>query len=159
MKKYLVLFIILLVIIVVACICIFSEKKGAISTNLEYMRFSYTTGSMMDANVRYEINYKDGKYIATIKPNLVSEENKKEIEISKDTLKKIVKILNKNDVSSWDGFNSADQRVLDGDSFSFNLKTLDGKTISALAYMKWPKNYNNVSSDLNVIFMDLYNSN
>ena len=109
----------------------------------------------MNAYTRYEINKKDGKYIATIKQYGKSDEEAQKVEVSENKVKELESILNKYNVIKWNGFNQNDKNVLDGDSFSLSIHMEDDKDISASGYMKWPDNYKNVREELNSFFEDL----
>ena len=161
MKKiWIVLLILLLLVIVFFTVLVFTKKKTDNNKiTIEFMHFSYSTSTMMNGNVIYEINYKEGKYIASIKPNNKSEEETLEVKLSDDDIEKIKSILNKYNVSSWNKFSKHDKDVLDGNGFSFSLRTQEGKEIIASGYMKWPTNYGNVRGELDAIFDELYNSN
>ena len=124
-------------------------------SNIKHFYFTYSNGYAMNSYTKYEIDEKDGKFIAKIKQYGEPEEDSKEIEISSEKMKELENILNKYNVSKWDGFNKTDKNVLDGDSFSFSLRTEDNKSISASGYMKWPDNYKNVVGELETFFGDL----
>ena len=160
-KFWIILFILLVIVAVTLIVFVFMKKKKVEvnSLNIKFMHFSYSTSTMMNGNVIYEINYKDDKYIASIKPNNKSEEEKLEIELSKDNLEKIVNVLDEYDVASWNKFSKRDQNVLDGNGFSFSLRTQDGKEIVASGYMKWPTNYGKVQGELDHIFTEIYEAN
>ena len=162
MKKLWIILLILLVI-VIALLLVFNfikKKKVDINKlNIKSMRFSYSTSTMMNGNVSYEINYKDDKYIASIKPNNKSEEEKLVIELDKETLDKVINILNEYNVSSWNKFNKHNKNVLDGNGFSFSLRTQDDKEITASGYMMYPDNYGKVSGSLDEIFNKIYEEN
>lgn len=159
MKKIWILFIILIIVIIISLILVLIKRKKIEITkdSIKYMHFSYSTGNMMYSNVSYDIDYEDNKYIVTIKPSEISNEDAKIIEIDENIMQKVADILNKYKVSNWDKFHKSDRNVLDGNSFSFNLKTKDDKTIDASGYMKWPANYRNVREELNSLFQSLYN--
>ena len=159
MKKIWILLIILILVIITSFILVVIKRRKIEFTkdNIKHMHFSYSTGNMMYSNVQYNINYKDYRYIVSIKPDNVSEEDKKEIEIDENTMEKIVNVLNKYKVYNWNRFHKNDKRILDGNSFSFSLTTKDNKSIDASGYMKWPKNYHNVRAELDSIFSSLYN--
>lgn len=159
MKKIWILFIILIIVIIISLILVLIKRKKIEITkdSIKYMHFSYSTGNMMYSNVSYDIDYEDNKYIVTIKPSGISNEDAKIIEIDENIMQKVADILNKYKVSNWDKFHKSDRNVLDGNSFSFNLKTKDDKTIDASGYMKWPANYRNVREELNSLFQSLYN--
>ena len=159
MKKIWVVLIILSLVIFVSFIVVLIKSKKVVFTkdNIKSMHFSYSTGNMIYSNVRYKLEYKNNKYVANIKPNNIPDEEEKEIEIDENTLQKIIDVLNKYKVYNWNNFHKSDKRVLDGNSFSFYLKTKDKKDIDASGYMKWPKNYYNVREELDNIFNELYN--
>lgn len=147
--------VVLLISIVVLCI-IFGPKKVKIS-EIKSMHFSYSNGYSAYAYTMYDLDYKDGKYIASIKPNGIPENEAREINVDEDFVKKIENILSKYNVGSWDGFRESDKYVLDGDSFSLSVYFIDKTDISASGYMRWPKNYSNVKEELDNLFMGLYN--
>ena len=134
---------------------IYNAKKISLD-NLEYFSFSYSEGDEVDSNIIYEINKKDDKFIADIKPLGISKDDSKKIEISEDVIKQIENILNNYNVSLWNGYSKHDINVLDGDSFNFSIYTKEEK-LNASGYMMWPNNYANVKEKLDNIFNDLYN--
>ena len=159
MKKALIIIgiaIVLIIAMIVLCI-IFNNKKVKVS-EIIHLSFSYTQGYAIYSNNVYTLEYRNDKYIATVKPYGISNEESREIVVKEDFVKEVEDILNKYEVGSWDGFNKSDKYVLDGDSFSFSASFKDGKSISAHGYMSWPKNYYNVRNELDELFMNLYNS-
>ena len=124
-------------------------------SNIKYFSYGTTDGMAMYDGVHFSIDYKDGKYMAIIQNNGVSEEDAKVVEISKDKVKELEDILNKYNVGSWDGFKKYDKDVLDGSSFSLSLGCFDGTSVSASGYMKWPKNYGDVRGELESFFVSL----
>lgn len=146
---------ILLLLILFLIIKLNSKSPKEIS-NITYLRFSYTTGNYMNANIVYEINLKNGKYIAKIKPSGIKEEDAKEVKISNEKMKEIEKTLNEYNISRWNGFNKSDKYVLDGSSFSMSIKLKNDKYISASGYMRWPNNYKKVRSYLDDTLGSLY---
>ena len=110
----------------------------------------------MYANVSYDIDYKDGKYIAKIKPDGKADEAAMEVELDEKKMKKLVEALNKYDISSWNGFQKSDKNVLDGNSFSMFISTKDNKDIEATGYMLWPKNYAEVKGVFDSMIGSLY---
>ena len=158
MKKYIIC--IIIGIILLAALFIFLEtlnKKNVEMKGIKSMRFTYTKGYMANAYVIYEIEYKDGKYISKIKPYGVSEEETITKEVDIKFISKMQEIFNKYEVYKWNGFNKNNKDVLDGDSFSFNLSTIDNGDITAHGYMSWPKNYSEVKSELDNLFESLLN--
>ena len=155
-KKVLFIILIILVIILIGVIIMFKIKKPKNIENIKYLNFGYSTGTMMNAFVSYSIEYKDNNYNLSIKPNMVSEEDKKETIISKKDVEKIISLLNKYEVYKWDGFNKSDSNVLDGNSFHLSVRYNEDKSISSSGYMMWPKNYREVKGELDSIFMKYY---
>ena len=137
----------------------FKNKKEITISNIKYFHFSYSVGYAMNAYVIYELNYKDDKYIISIKPNGISDEEKKEVEVDNSFIQKLEEILKKYHVEKWNGFNKHDKNVLDGDSVSLNIRMENNDYLSASGYMKWPNNYGNVRGELDTIFMNIYNQN
>ena len=153
MKK---LFILLIPIIIITYILLKIKKKPVEIEYIKYMHFGYSTGTMINANVSYNLTFKDGKYLVQIKPNGKTEEETKEKEITKKEVKKIENILKQYEVYKWDGFNKSDQNVLDGNSFDISIILKNGETIRAYGYMKYPNNYREVKNELDNIFMEIY---
>ncbi|MEE3343380.1 MAG: hypothetical protein VZS44_04765 [Bacilli bacterium] len=162
MKKNIIFIIILLLILITSAIIILTKNKpikGFTITSIKYFSFGESGGFSMYNGTSYKIEYKDNKYITTILPSKTPDENKIETEISKSEVDKVIDVLNKNNVSKWDGFDKSDNDVLDGNSFSLSLTTQDDKKIEAHGYMKWPENYSKVESELDDIFMDIFIKN
>ena len=106
----------------------------------------------MYANCVYDLKCEEDKCMLTIKPNGFPEEDARTYDVDDKSIKEVINILNKYEVSKWDGFQKSDKNVLDGNSFSFSLTTKDGKNISASGYMMWPDNYGIVKNELKMIF-------
>lgn len=155
-KKILWVLVIISTIIVLGVIIMFIFKKPKKIESITRLHFSYSNGYMANAYTTYDIELKDNKYYVVIKPYLIPEEQTFEVEIDKKTIKEIINILNKYEVSEWDGFSKSDKNVLDGDSFSFWVYLEDGTDIHASGYMMWPKNYGEVRSELDRILGPLY---
>ena len=153
--KMKIILIIIVLIILITIIFFASTKKESSIKDIQNFHFSYTTGNYMNAYVIYDLNHENNKYIVTIKPNNIDNEQAKKIEVDKNTVNKITKTLNKYNVEKWNNFNKSDKHVLDGNSFSLSLKTKNCK-VSANGYMKWPKNYTEVKQELDKIFDKIY---
>ena len=147
----------LLIIVLITCAILTKHKKDNIS-NIKEMRFSYSTGTAINANVFYEIKCHNNSCLATIKPSDIPEEECAETKINKTTIVEIENILNKYEVSKWNNYDKSDKNVLDGNSFSIYITMENDKSITAHGYMKWPKNYNEVKSELDIIFNKIYNN-
>lgn len=155
--KYIVLIIsgVLLLLLILLILVLLLLPKDKKIENVTHLRFTYTTGYHMNASVAYEIDLIDDKYIATIKPTDLPEESAKEIELNKKQVLEIENKLNEYHVSRWNNFHKNNQYVLDGDSFSINIKSNDLE-ISASGYMMWPNNYREVRSYLDTTLGSLY---
>ena len=160
MKK-IILLIVLVIIIVVGIILLNKKKKENIKKEpltIKHLYFYYSNGYSKDAYTTYRVDYKDDKYIAVIKPYEVPSEEEITIELDNDTINKLIDVLTKYEVVSWNKFDKHDKNVLDGDSFTFNLITKEDKEISARGYMRFPKNYRDVCSELEKIFKEIISS-
>ena len=145
-EKILWIIISIFVLIGLGVILVFTAKKptsGSIKS-IKTMYFTYTSGYMMNAYTRYELEKREDGYYVKIKPNGIPEEETQEAKVSEDDISKIIQTLNENKVVKWNNFHESDKYVLDGDSFSFSLNTEDGIDISASGYMRWPDNYGEV---------------
>lgn len=137
----------------------FRIKKPKNIETIKYLNFGYSTGTMMNAYVSYNLEFKDNEYKISIKPNMISDEDKKITVMTKKDVEKIIEILDKYEVYKWDGFKKSNPNVLDGDSFNLSVRYNDDKSIFASGYMMWPKNYREVQGELDSIFMKYYENN
>lgn len=126
--------------------------------DIKRLYYTYSRGYMMNAYYIFELKYENNKYIATIKPHGKSEEEKQTVEMNNKDIEKINQLLTENKVYKWKGFHKNNKHVLDGDSFTFNLK-LEDMEIDASGYMMWPNNYRIVEEELTKIFMNYYKEN
>ena len=156
MKK--ILFLVIVVIVVLSLIFIYRYKKESSISDIITFHYSYSTGTMINSYVYYDLSCKNEKCIAIIKPNNMAEDEKLETIVDFKIKEKLENILKKYHVENWDGFNKNDKNVLDGDSFSMNI-TMKNSDIKASGYMKWPKNYNQVTNEIDSLFMEIYNKN
>lgn len=156
--KIIVISVLLVIAIIIGTILLLGREDKKEITELEYLYFSYSNGYAMNSNIYYHLEKKDNNYVATIKPYEVPEEDKLVINVDTNFVDKVLKILNKYNVASWDGFAKYDKDVLDGDSFTMHIKCINGDYISANGYMEYPENYREVENELDNIFMELYNS-
>ncbi len=124
--------------------------------SIKSLHFKYSNGNSVNSSTSYDIRLKKDKYYVSIKPYLIPDHETFEGEINKKYINEIIKVLNKYEVNKWDGFNKVAEKILDGESFSFSLSTEDGLNINASGYMKWPKNYSKVKTELDKIIGELY---
>ena len=156
MKKIIIPIIIVLIIVLAIILIIKFRKGNVIMGSVEEFNFFYTRGYAYNADIRYRFYHdvKDNEYVIVKKPYGKSEEESLKIEVSEEFQKKLVELLNKYKVSSWDGFNESDKDVLDGDSFSLTVIYNLGK-VHASGYMSWPKNYSDFKKEIIALF-DVY---
>lgn len=125
-------------------------------TEIKSFHFSYSVNMMMNGNVSYDVKLEDGKYIATIKPYMVSNDDALIIDLTDDQVEKLRSILIDTEVSKWNGFDKNNKMVLDGNSFSLNIHFVNGDEIVARGYMMWPSNYDVVRGALDNFFDEIY---
>lgn len=158
-KMFVLIIIGLVILSVIFILCIvFRPKKTKIS-KIKSLSFSYSQGYSAYAYNRYSLEYKENKYIATVKPYGIPDDDFVEVNVDENFVQKIEDILSKYNVGSWDGFHKSDKYVLDGDSFSLSVHFIDDTSISASGYMRWPENYGNVRNELDSLFIGLYDNN
>ena len=145
----------LFILVVLGVILIFTSKTVTIDS-IKSMHFSYSSGYSIYAYSSYDVQKKDDGYYATVKPYGLAEEAAQEVKLDDAQVKEILSVLNKYEVSKWNGFHKSNKYVLDGDSFSFSLYIDNDKEISASGYMMYPNNYNSVEKELTSIFDSLY---
>ena len=113
----------------------------------DIVSFRYSEGGGLGPSYEYEINLEKNKYIFKAGGyNGVDLDVEKEI--SKKQVKELSKIIDDNDIKSWDGFDKSDKDVMDGHSFSLFIKYKSGESLSAHGYMKYPRNYREASKKL-----------
>ena len=131
------------------------NNKKIVISNIKSFHYSYSTGTMMNASVSYDIDCDNNMFIAAIKPNGVAIEDAIKIEVNNKQMKELEDILKKYHIEEWNGFDKVDKNVLDGNSFSLNIRMKDNSYISASGYMKWPKNYSELSNEIGEFFSKL----
>ena len=128
------------------------EKNNRKIDSIKELYYSTSGGSYINSNTIYEIKCNnDGCVLKSKLPNY-NQDDLIEVNISKKDMDEIVNIVNKYEVMDWDGFNKSDKGVMDGSSFSFSIKSGEGKNMSAYGYMIYPKNYRIVINRLKSIF-------
>ena len=148
---------VLVLIIIVLFILFYKNKKNVNNIeDIKQLHFSYSTGYHHNASIDYEIVC-DSECKLYFKDDGVSYEDRKEYKIDKDILKEIEDKLNEYEVINWNNYNKSSQDVLDGNSFSINIKYKDDESISAHGYESWPKNYREVRSYLDNTFSKYIN--
>ena len=152
MKLLLILSILIVIGFIIFIFC-FKNKIVEID-EFKYFEFGYSNGYAMNSNILYRVDCND-KCIAKIKPYGVEDSDAFIVELNDNEVSKIISILKKYNVSSWNGFNKTNKNVLDGDSFHMYLSMKNGDYISASGYMKWPNNYSDVRGELDNLFSKL----
>ena len=159
-KEY--IFIIIVIVIALSIFLILHFRRKEIKVEIKDVvsfHYSYSNGYMMNANIMYDYYYdkENDKYIVSVKPYLVAEEEKVEKEAPKELGEKIKEILIKYDLGKWNGFKKYAKDVLDGDGFSFHVRMVDDREIEADGYMMWPESYREVQGEYDNLFMKIYN--
>lgn len=153
MKKYYIIVAVLLIIVIIIVLMLLKIKhngKNVNVSNIENLRFSYTSGYMANSDTWYELDCKE-KCTLVYKAHGVSYEKAKKYKVDSNIIVEIENLLNKYNVSKWNGFHGNDKNVLDGDSFSFYVSMKNGDKIESSGYMSWPNNYGEVKSGLESI--------
>ena len=132
-------------------------KKTVEIDDVTAFNFTYTTGYGADNYVSYSVECKSDGCVAKVKPQRTIEINAVIVNVDDAFLGRLRKIIEDNDVGSWNGFNKSNQHVLDGNSFDLKIIMKNEKSIKAYGYMKWPDNYNKVASEFDNLFMSLVN--
>ena len=125
--------------------------QDAISGDIIYFYFGYSTGNMKDAYFRYELTLEDEVYTVRVKPNGVPDEQAAVVKVEKSFADELGALMERYGVDQWNGFDKSDSQVLDGNSFSLTVYRGEEK-ISARGYMKWPKNYGDFKAAVNKLF-------
>ena len=152
MKKYSIVSIVILIIMLIIGFTIlntFKPKKEINSISL--LEYGYGDGRMINGDVLYKLEC-DDKCLLFSKLEKYSDDEVFTTEISKDDYSKILKTLQDNNVSSWDGFNKSNKHVLDGTSYHFKVVTNDNVTVFASGYMKYPKHFKETINKILDIF-------
>ena len=153
------IFVVLLIGVII--MCLFRDPDDRPVKHIDSIKkfsYHYSDGNAMWAYTNYKIECEE-KCIAIIKPNGIPEESEVEVEIDEKVINNLLDLLNKYEVGKWNGFRKSDKNVLDGHDFSLSIWQDDGTNIHASGYMKWPKNFREVSKELKEIFQPLYDTN
>lgn len=128
------------------------EKKEKYIGDITY--FSYSYGSFFGGYYDYELKSEDGK-VYFIAKGLNGVDLDVQCEIDSSVMKQLQEIVDKYELSKWDGFNKSDDNIMDGDSFSLTITYENGEEIKVSGYMKYPKRYDEVRSELRGIIENL----
>ena len=153
-------FLIFLSVVVVGLLYFYPTIKRYFAVQIDdvsYFSFSYTTGLIKDTTVLYKVECNDeGKECtATVKRRGIAEEDAYKTLVDSNFMRKIRNVLVDHNVGKWNNFYKTNSHRLDGDSFTMDIKMINGETIQAHGYMKWPNNYGIVKDEFDKIFKDL----
>ena len=137
------------------------KKKIPPSEIRDIERFFYTesNGSDFDMRTVYELDYADGYYSVSIKPEGVKDENALVMNVDADFVDRLEGILRDNDVGSWNGFDKKDYHYIDGVGFTLHVILASGAEIDAVGLMEWPDHYSDASAAFHALFMEIYDAN
>ncbi len=151
--RFIIIFsIILIVILVIIYLLLHTSTTNIEVGDIKFFSFSYSNGYHAYANTIYKLEYKNNKYIVSVKPDGSINEDTISYEVDKEFEEKLKDIIKRYNVPSWNGFNKSDNDVLDGNDFSIYVKFTNDTKIEANGYMKWPNNYREVKDELNKLF-------
>ena len=157
MKDKILLIVIILLIIICLVFVMFNENKLKVS-KIKSFHYGSINGMEINANETYDLERKGNEIFVTVKPSGVSSEEAVKVIVDENFLDSLEKILIKYRVDRWDGFHKSNKNVMDGSSFSLSVIMEDG-SISASGYMKYPKNYGEFISEIDNMFLEIYNKN
>ncbi|MBQ3081008.1 MAG: hypothetical protein IJC49_00980 [Clostridia bacterium] len=131
------------------------DHRNVRISSIKSMKFRYTVGCFMNADIWYGISFEDGKYVACVKPKLKSSEEARTFAVDEAFVEEIRAFLSDMGVGAWNGFKKVDKRVCDGRDFDLRLETHDGQVLYAHGYERYPKNFPAVRDRLRTVFEGL----
>ena len=126
---------------------------------ISHLSFRYTAGTALNARVRYELTEKNGRCHIFVLPKGHSENEALAIDVPNSFAESVRQILLQYHTGRWNGFDKKCRRVLDGRSFTLNVRFHSGKEIHAHGYMRRPKHFREVRAALDDRFMSAYHQN
>ena len=123
---------------------------------VEHFFFTESNGSDISMRVLYQLDGGDGVYKALVKPEGVKDDDALKTDVDEDFSVRLGAILAEYGVAEWDGFDEADENVMDGIGFSLHVTMGDGSTIDAGGYMEWPEGYGKAAAAIHDLFLGLY---
>ena len=108
----------------------------------------YVHGTMMEPIRSVSLIRQGEKALVRIEPWDGEEEELFDYPVDAETLDQARRVLETYDVASWAGFRGSNPNVLDGYSMSFQVEFVDGSRIEASGENNFPKNFNEVFSEL-----------
>lgn len=121
--------------------------------DLKSFEFAYSTGNYLNAKVIYAMQSDSAGYSFSIKPSGVDENDAFVFAVQSADIAELETILNRYEISRWDGFKKSDLRVKDGPSFHLYVWLKNGKSVHASGYSSYPKNYKDFRKEMDEFFM------
>ncbi len=103
--------------------------------------FQESYGSDYDRWVICCLDYENGSYTVSFKPEGIKEEETVILQADKAFADSLKEILYEFNVDSWNGFDKKSEGVMDGAGFTLHVVFSDGSGIEANGYMEWPEHY------------------
>lgn len=127
-----------------------TDRPVANLADLQSFSF-YTSGMMKNSGRSYSARVEGDKALLCVRPENAPDEVPFETDLS--FMQDLKEIIITHNLLAWDGFDKADKNVLDGESFGLSFVLTTGEIVSACGYMFFPKNYGEVSGELDRLFM------
>ena len=108
----------------------------------------YVHGTMVEPIWSISLIRQEEGALVRVEPWEGEEEEFFDYPVAAETLDKARTILENYNVASWAGFRGEDPNALDGYSMRFQAKFVDGSRIEAFGENNFPKNFNEVFSEL-----------
>ena len=108
----------------------------------------YVHGTMVEPIWSISLIRKEEGALVRVEPWDGEEEEFFDYPVAAETLDKARTILENYNVASWAGFRGEDPNALDGYSMRFQAEFVDGSRIEAFGENNFPKNFNEVFSEL-----------
>lgn len=142
-----------------AVVSLFRIVRKKDMDRISHLSFRYTAGTALNARVRYELTEKNGHCHIFVLPKGHSENEALAIDVPNSFAESVRQILLQYHTGRWNGFDKKCRRVLDGRSFTLNVRFHSGKEIHAHGYMRRPKHFREVRAALDDRFMSVYHQN
>lgn len=143
MKNKKIIYVILIILALFVIFFAYKENSYKPINGIKNFKYSYFGGWITKNNVFYEVKC-NNKCKANIR---IAEMESKEFTLNDKTVKKLVALLNKYQVSKWDGYNRRSSST-DLASFSLEIDTNDNKEIKAYGYGYFPRNHDKFKEEL-----------
>ena len=108
----------------------------------------YVHGTMVEPIWSISLIRQEEGALVRVEPWDGEEEEFFDYPVDAEILDQARRVLETYDVASWAGFRGSDPNVLDGYSMSFQVEFVDGSRIEAFGENNFPKNFNEVFSEL-----------